>query len=383
MGWCWAQGDPDWWQDYGCVYQGWGWQSCWAKDRPGCAHKSYYCWYWPECNIGPLHVWDPICGSGPASWFNPRSDDDTHLITGMTFSTHCDVGRICGDYAIQPCCFPSGTEGEPDVCEMMESAEACEECGGWPHPDATSCSPDPCGGTVPCCLPDRPYGCTLMDSSECLGIGGIIPEGASSCVGDPCNTACCLRGFPNDTRCWVTPVQLCINSDHGEPQWGVQSCDPNPCEPDGACCLCRQQCLDLTETLCTTMGGAWHRGTTCASYQESCPVTVKPPCRHARFSLSRDTTSGPMESLRYRPVSIDLMNPHEYERGPEGTNCRNWWGNVSAAKGAWACGQWNKDNPATKQYVPLQVNIDPVTGMGSFWTSYRPVCPEYEQAGVN
>jgi len=226
-----------------------------------------------------------------------------------------------------------------------------------------------------CCLPRGE--CTLSSSeTNCTSLGGVYDSSHSACTPDSCEAACCLP----DGRCANARVTWCRDME-GEVHWG-KNCSENPCPAiPKPCCLCRGQCQMTSEGECGLLGGVWQEAySDCATAANRCnELNVLPPCRHARFTVSRDQT----DATRYRPRSIDLMEPHEYERGPAGTNCRTWFGNVSATRGAWACGQWNKDNPATKQYVPLQVRIDPVTGRGSFWTSYRPVCPEYEEAGVN
>ena len=273
------------------------------------------------------------------------------------------------------CCLSGGG------CAVLK-VQYCAMIGGAAHPYKT-CEQVWCGIRA-CCFPAPGYGCEDLPEEECIARGGMQAHSDRSCADNACDVACCKLGHAG-VECTVEDAQDCRTT-FGTVQWDYDTCDPDPCKR-GACCLCRGQCAEwpgMTHTGCDAEGGLWW-GDTCEHIQQITPCAADRmrSCRHARFSVSRDTTGTPLDSLRYRPISTDLMEPHEYTRGPVGENCRTWFGNVSATRGAWACGQWNKDNPATKQYVPLQVRIDPVTGRGSFWTSYRPVCPEYEQAGEN
>jgi len=371
MGWCWTWApDAEWWEKPGCVYSGWGWESCWAKSRPGCSHDSYYCYWHPECNIGSRGTWDPTC---PNPWItgNPNSTRDRFVASHWTPRRNCSM-NICPS-GLVACCFSDGTPEDTAHCEMMQSTSACTECGGWPAEGGT-CTPDPCG-PQPCCLPNAPYECAMLSPTECQEQGGTVAP-APNCEDDPCRTACCFDAIPPPYNCLDTPVKLCEH-DNGRVVWG-ERCEEFPCEPPGACCLCRGQCVDMKQPMCATFGGEWKENVLCEHLQQwdPCPVDAERPCRAARFAvLVPDWFSG--QPTRYVPMSLDSMNPHEYVRGPIDANCRTWHANVSAVHGAWSCGQWDMEKPETKTHFQLNARIDDTTGRGSFWTRYRPVCPEY------
>ena len=257
------------------------------------------------------------------------------------------------------------------VCVYTKLAFCLDSYNGIPHGNQT-CADTDCGERA-CCLPGPPPHCEIMCPVECRDAGGLRAP-SHSCDPDPCEVPCCEWG-PDGVTCSMRQAVDCA-ADGGIVKWDHASCEPDPCD-DGACCLCRGQCKDMIGGAgwCAQENGEWHEHTTCEHLQQTqaCLTDRKRTCQHAQFSVTPDILADPM---RYRPISIDLMDPHEYVRGPEHANCRQWWGNVSAEHGAWSCGQWDMNVPATMLHFRLQVMIDD-TGRGRFWTEYRPVCPEY------
>jgi len=213
-----------------------------------------------------------------------------------------------------------------------------------------------CADTFACCLDGG--GCDVRTPASCFSDNGIIGE-------------------------WPDP--------ENHPLSAPKTCEEATC-PDlpVLCCLCDGQCRKNVAS--TTFACLRHDGKP-ITWSASCDLVgswcanenVQRGCKFARFALSRDMTGTPLDSLKYRPLSIDLMAPHEYRNGPERDNCRPWFANVSAEHGYWTCGQRDKDVAATKQYFKLYMSIDAVTGVGTLWAKYRPVCPEYppdEEEGV-
>jgi len=106
-------------------------------------------------------------------------------------------------------------------------------------------------------------------------------------------------------------------------------------------------------------------------------------CGHTMFRMTKDIVSAgpvPFDTTRYRPQSLKMMQPHEYSR--EESNCRLWWGNVSAAHGAWSCGQWDMDDPTTMKPFALHVRIM-WNGQANLWADYREICPDFETESPN
>jgi hypothetical protein len=103
---------------------------------------------------------------------------------------------------------------------------------------------------VACCLPDDDGSeCEDRDPDRCTNAGGTPQGPASSCSPNPCGgsaggalVACCEREDDNDgdeAECELRTATACANR-HGTVATGATTCDPNPCVPAGdaiRCCL--------------------------------------------------------------------------------------------------------------------------------------------------
>lgn len=259
------------------------------------------------------------------------------------------------------CCYYF--HADPPAPTTFECREACF--------DDETCSYQPVYPQNPLCGTGGSQG-SLKGRGPCptTDVDGL-------CGNDP--RACCTV----TAECYVTTWDFC--KEHGgTPMEYTRRCDPNPCPEDPMpCCLCRGQCIILKPSECRAIHGLPK-----IAYDGRCQYAhcdaeniqdeIERPCRAVRFGVGRDLKTGTSEAfLRYRPISQEPANPHEYTRVVGDDNCRTWWGNVSATDGAWTCWQWNRDDVETKAYTRLPVMIDPVTGQGRFWSTYKPVCPEY------
>jgi len=148
------------------------------------------------------------------------------------------------------CCIPDDNGAQ---CEDRTQAE-CDAAGGTVV-TASSCLPDPCGGTPPpetdalCCIPnDTGPECEDRTQASCTAAGGTLVE-ATSCDPNPCQAAppppdadiqCCIPAY-YVFACEDRTVAECELL--GGLNKGSGSCSPNPCgdlpppADHGICCL--------------------------------------------------------------------------------------------------------------------------------------------------
>lgn len=108
-----------------------------------------------------------------------------------------------------------------------------------------------------CCLPD--YSCDIRTYDDCLASGGALHPELTSCDPNPCGPAvpgaCCL-GPPYAGGCEVMVAELC---DRIGGHWiADETCDPNPCPQECACCYPDSTCVLLFPDECLTAGGEAH-----------------------------------------------------------------------------------------------------------------------------
>src|SRR5581483_10322545 len=156
------------------------------------------------------------------------------------------------------CCIPDRHDDGEVECEDRTPAE-CTAKGGTVS-TATSCLPNPCGGTstpddndVVCCLPgggdEAEVECEDRSQSDCVAQGGTVVS-ATSCTPDPCaatpppppadEVVCCV---PDDrgAECEVLTSARC--ADRGGVTSTATACAPDTCtgttppaQNEVACC---------------------------------------------------------------------------------------------------------------------------------------------------
>ncbi len=142
----------------------------------------------------------------------------------------------------------------PCLSDLTE--QRCLNQGGvWAGPGTVCTAPEAC------CLPNA--GCAVVDPLCCELLFNGTPQGPNT----NCQpAACCLP----DDNCEELDICQCIQSG-GTPLAGTL-CTPNPCAPEGACCLTSGLCLSgLTEQRCLNQGGMWAGpGTVCTAPEACC-----------------------------------------------------------------------------------------------------------------
>ncbi len=266
-------------------------------------------------------------------------------------------------------CYNAGSEWWCD--ERCASVDA-SHC--WMMPGFV-CEARPCQQfRFACCTQS---GCTVRTWDDCINQLRGIPMPDRTCTPDPCDTWACCWG-DGSGNCSNRTLEMCRS---GGGTWKFeQRCEdiPDPCPPGAACCVCRSQCLNTpSRSECSKHNGVWIGIRTCQggglSDCEHQHPDLKPPCGGARFKLTRDQVR---DDNRFRPMSVDQMNADELVVGGLLNDCRLQWGNVSAKRGAWTCGQWDMTEAETKKNYPLRLSLD-TNGRAVFHTRYRQTCRRY------
>ncbi len=188
------------------------------------------------------------------------------------------------------CCLPD------DNCEVLDICQ-CIAAGGTLLPGAV-CTPNPCAPEGACCLSDGACVPGLTEQ-RCLNQGGVwagpstlctAPEaccipGATCSVLDPLCCQVLFNGTPQGPGTNCTPAACCLPDDNCEVLDICQCiaaggtllpgvlCMPNPCAPEGACCLSDGACVPgLTEQRCLNQGGVWAGPSTVCTVPQACCI---------------------------------------------------------------------------------------------------------------
>lgn len=248
----------------------------------------------------------------------------------------------------------------------------------WTMPNCDRCV----GPGGACCIEitEDNWICRELTQSGCDADGGTFHAERHCTPSDesPCPIPCCV---PDTGECIPGhPYGWCTFRDYiPHPEWS--GCIPNlcPAPPQAVCCLCNNQCAEISSEECL----AWHghvMDDVFSCDQNPCAeVNYRARCGGAWFHVSRDRIGDPS---RFRPVSADLMDSHDYNDRDD--DCVIQWANVSATKrdpwgkcSAWICGQWEHTDPDSLHNTPLRVWRDPSSGRGVFWARYNEACKEY------
>lgn len=164
---------------------------------------------------------------------NGTEDRCTSLAgTFMGYGSSCETNPCRG-----ACCLNSGS------CMDVMMIASCDYYGGNFMGFSTVCATRPCEGA--CCL--DPLGCEEASPLSCIEMGGIFTGTGTLCLSEPCiDGACCLE----NGEC-VETFETSCDTLGGEFQNGA-SCDTDPCE--GACCLWAGECEILSKATCE---GLW------------------------------------------------------------------------------------------------------------------------------
>lgn len=176
----------------------------------------------------------------PVYWFAGYAYDYIHGATIIGI----DVDPLTGFCGFSNCLNPPGTFAvhEPDCGGMGVNMPGYTPV--WPAIE-----------TWACCLTLEPY-CRMLEERECLLQGGIWLGPEWTCEPNPCEHpgACCVVG-----NCSVVYAESCALV--GGTFLGPDTlCEPNPCP--AACCFevppAPQECEIMFEDDCIAAYGFWH-----------------------------------------------------------------------------------------------------------------------------
>jgi len=170
----------------------------------------------------------------------------------------------CGEGAVRgACCLDTGN------CQNVVSVDVCNTLGGEFQGALVSCVELPCSDTSACCVGNG--SCLELEVDNCANVGGDFNPGLT-CADSVCVGACC---FPLGA-CLDNLAVDCLAL--GGTFISDRSCDTDPCEPTGACCISNQFCNIVTQDMCEiSLGGAYEgANTTCGS--DPCVLGVEGAC---------------------------------------------------------------------------------------------------------
>jgi hypothetical protein len=158
--------------------------------------------------------------------------------------TLCELNKCLGK-----CCLYTGT------CEEL-SMQSCAELGGGFGGYETLCSGD-CPALGACCLGSGSC-LNVVSPNACASLGGTY-QGLQFCNADPCVSPCCI----DYTQCVNVTVSTC--SDLGGAYFGLdQACTELSCQPAGSCCVGSESCTAVASVAeCTLVGGDFIAGVQC------------------------------------------------------------------------------------------------------------------------
>jgi hypothetical protein len=187
------------------------------------------------------------------------------------------------------CCIPNGSGGYS--CQGNRTAAECAALNGVWGGYNSNCSGSPCppatGGA--CCLPNG--GCQQVNNPQaCIDLNGTFFSGGD-CQAVQCTGSCCTNG-----KCSMVSQQACLLG--GGTFIGGLSCNPDPCNVEGACCCPSSQgpqCGVTTQTACLAGAGCTFLGpgTSCDPFPCGGGTTEAPFLPIASFNrgFSRPFTS--------------------------------------------------------------------------------------------
>lgn len=148
--------------------------------------------------------------------------------------------------------------------------------------DGVACSPGTPDPVAVCCVGSA---CSIITALDCDGLGGDWYEELNSCSPNPCDPqyACC----DNLNQCTLQTQSQCQIAG-GDWLEGVESCEPNPCLGDAVCCYGNENatCVINSASECQTLSGVWHSG------WDSCdpnPCGPTAACCSATFECTMQT----------------------------------------------------------------------------------------------
>jgi hypothetical protein len=178
-------------------------------------------------------------------------DDTTCFKDACTFGACCLAGKF------GPVCF-DGYLGVHCAIEGGEFLGAGSRCGK-----------ESCAVEGACCFGDSCASLTLL---ECIvGEGVFLGEG-TICEVDTCTPgACCLQTSVLELVCFDGYLEALCVADDGTWLGAGSACFFGACDPMGACCFSRGACVVTSQILCEKeLGGTYvGDGTSCAG--EGCP----------------------------------------------------------------------------------------------------------------
>lgn len=122
------------------------------------------------------------------------------------------------------------------------------------------------GNEGACCVGGQ---CMVTSSGFCPGT--FLGTGVACSSEFQCSeTACC--NYQGVEGCTTTTYVQCVSDPSGTPSQPGLSCSdfPDPCAPDGSCCLPAGGCEFFTQAECDLEGGIWTEGQSCQA--ANCPT---------------------------------------------------------------------------------------------------------------